>query len=403
MYLTGNLKRRPLRTVTIILTIALAISINISLSSLSSGLSYSARELIEDVGMDLIVLPRGTAPLLMELTTMDWGHRMWEEIMEIEHVEAAAPRYLSYLFVRCSDGNFTEVPVYGIMPEMEMKFTQFRIKEGFYFTSGNDSGEVRDGALLSSALLKKTGLGVGDAVVFHIPTPEGGWREFSFQITGEYTDALNEDGKEALISLTTLQVITGVREKDTISEILIKLTDERWEEDVREYLTQQFTYRDSITVYSEEEIYEEVQRIVDILDNFSLIIYLLTTTISLIIFSTIFIINLLERREELGVLNILGIPRRAIASGVLAEGILYSMAGFVLALVLSNAFMRGFSSIVQKYYWKLPEGATLFYSSLPATLYFFLLCIAIALVSTLPGALYYLKKTPVELIRGESV
>ncbi|RLF71657.1 MAG: hypothetical protein DRN55_07080, partial [Thermoplasmata archaeon] len=60
-------------------------------------------------------------------------------------------------------------------------------------------------------------------------------------------------------------------------------------------------------------------------------------------------------------------------------------------------------SIVQKYYWKLPEGATLFYSSLPATLYFFLLCIAIALVSTLPGALYYLKKTPVELIRGESV
>lgn len=403
MYLTGNLKRRPLRTATIILTIALAISINISLSSLSSGLSYSARELIEDVGMDLIVLPRGTAPLLMELTTMDWGHRMWEEIMEIEHVEAAAPRYLSYFFVRYPDGNFTEVPVYGIMPEMEKRFTQFRIKKGAYFTTGNDTAGGESGVLFSSALLKKTALDVGDVVVLYAPGPNGSWREFSFRITGEYTDALNEDGKEALIALTTLQAITGVREKDTISEILIKLEGERWKEDVREYLTREFTYRDSITVYSEEEIYEEVERIIDILDNFSLIIYILTTTISLIIFSTIFIINLLERREELGVLNILGIPRRSIAGGVLAEGITYSMAGFALAVVLSNAFMWGFSRIVQRYYWKLPEGALLFYTSLPSTLYFLLLCVAIAAASTLPGALYYLKRTPVELIRGESV
>ncbi|MCD6383702.1 MAG: ABC transporter permease [Thermoplasmata archaeon] len=403
MYFTGNIKRRPLRTFTIILTVALAISINISLSSLSTGLSISARGMIEDIGMDLLVLPKGTSPLLAEMTTMDWGRRIAEGIENVEHVIAVSPRYLNYLFVKTPGGNYTEIPVYGVIPEREENFTQFSLERGVFFKNKGDAGLDAGEVLLSRTLMEKLEVNLGGVVSFSIPLFEGRWINHTFTVSGVFTDVLHRDSKEAIIHLGALQNISGVQREDTISEILVKLDSEGARDDVKRYIEEEFEYRGTVTVYTMEDVYEDVYRFIEIIDNFSLIIYVLTTSISLVIFSTIFLINLLERREEIGVLNVLGIPRTQISLYILGEGMVYAIFGFLTAVMFSWVFMRLFSEVVQRYFWDLPHGFVLFSSSLPSLLTFLLLCLAIAFFSTLPGLVYLLKKSPVELIRGEAV
>ncbi len=224
-------RRYPLRTSIMVMAITASIAMVMILSGLSMGIRSSSRRSIEEIGVDLYVVPEDLHPLLTDLQRFDQGWSVQRELDGApDKPDRISPRLSDALFFETEE-TIGEVQIMGIEPSLESGFQQFRLVDGKWFQTGGDpireeyieTGSVKESSmtleiLLSERFMDSLKVKVGDTISL-TPSLKNNIT-FNFRVEGTYIDTLSRLSRSALIHLGELQYLKGLLEKDTLSEIV---------------------------------------------------------------------------------------------------------------------------------------------------------------------------------------
>mgnify|MGYP006284613427 CR=1 FL=1 len=413
MLLLSDPRQYPLRSSIVIMAITASIALVMILSGLSAGVRYSSRKSLEEIGVDLYVVPEDLHPLLTDLQRFDQG---WSVQRELEMSEwppdKISPRLSDALFYEI--GRETgEVQVVGIDPSLENDFNQFKLIDGNWFSTPDDpvreeyvqSGKVREGnmtleVMLSKDFMDSLRLKVGDTIIL-TPSLKSG-NGFQFRIEGTYIDSLSRLSRSAIIHLGELQYMKGLLEKDTLSEILIGYENKEESDGLVEWsATDEFPFRDIVDIMPTEEVLEDIQDFLLIIDGFAYMVIGMTLVICLIFTSTIFIITAKERSRDTAILRAIGISSLKIIRWVIIESGLFYAIGSISGLILGSISIFLLNNILESRFQSLPEGFILFRIEPTILMAIVLSALVISVASSLMPALRIVNKPPMEALRGD--
>jgi ABC-type lipoprotein release transport system permease subunit len=406
-------RKNPLRTSVVIVAITAAMALVVILSGLSVGVRYSSRKSLNDIDVDLYVVPEDLHPLLTDLQRFDQGWSVQREIGEQPGgPERISPRLVDALFYELGNEQ-GEIQVIGVSPSEESGFNQFKVVSGNWFSRTDDpvreihieNGSVNEEymtmeILLSRSFIDSTHLEVGDEIQITPSLSSNG--RFSFKIGGVYVDTLSRLSRSAIIHLGELQLLKGLLEKDTLSEILLGFDSEDRSVEIVEWSkTSDFSFRDIVDIVSREDVLEDIQDFLLIIDGFSMLVISLTLIVCLIFTSTIFMISIKEKSREVAILRAIGIPSGRIMGWIAMESLIIYGIGSILGIFSGGMIILVLNRILTDRFPILPEGFAIFRidSIILGTL--LLLSLLLSLLSTLLPIYRIMVRSPMDSLRGD--
>jgi putative ABC transport system permease protein len=344
--------------------------------SVGEGIKSSARDMIEETGVELFVVPKESHPLIQEF----FGGFYLEDGRELasamksgnSKIRAAAPELIEYVYISKPpdelDPTGEELPIVvgvstrGHLPIEEGQFGGAKIVKGskelpttgdpFYaggtYEGGTGSANFTHELLISPGLAELLNVDLGDQVYINPIALEQNtsydrWLENStwFEIKGiKYHSHESQNSKTAIMHLSELQYITGKSKNDVVSSIYIDLYDPDDAESVKNWLETDYEYSDRIEVATQEEFWSEIYELMEVFEGFSTMVITITAIVALLFIATVMMISVRERTREIGVLKAIGISNSTIFKMVLTESVILciiaSAAGLVLGIIGSG-------------------------------------------------------------------
>ena len=336
------LQRRPGRTAMMIAAVATAVALLVALQSLAAGFLAAQTAEVRERTVDAIVQPLSTRGDPSETGPQAAGihgsHAYAEELARIPGVESASPALEAFLVTRAG-GNVTQVLAQGVVPAGHLaglSATQ-RAKFDGYFTSPDEDATSRE-VVINDVLAAAAGVERGGTLAF-APSPTEEATEF--RVVGVFETPLTGTGilggvPIALFHLAELQALTDVAERDAATRIAVRFTDGARESAATSAALVETlrATRDAYQVVTKEDELEAARERAAISAGFYTAIAYVSLSVSALFVASVMIMEVQERRRDLGVLRAMGWSRASVFRGVATQALAFVLAGTLLGIAL---------------------------------------------------------------------
>ncbi len=382
MYPLKNLKRRSARTVLTIIGVTLAITLAMIMFSISEGIRESTNEIIEKSGIDLLVLPKG-GDIFIGTGEFENVKELADEIKESNaQIKGVYPVLRERMYISKGEPEkegdipkVTSMLVKGTTREANEAFETAKLIKGselptwgdpFYangtYNGGTESENFTHEIILTEPLVRYLKVDIDDQVYLspQLPVSMEDFEEWLnnttwFRIVGIRTQSYEDEGDfGATLHLSELQYITD--KKDMADTISIDLYNPKYAKDVKENLLENFEENDKISVFTQEDVREEIERFTSIYRGFSEMVAGITLLVAMLFISTIVMISVKERTREISALRAIGFSRGSIFKLVLIEALLICLIGFIIGLIFGAFGTEIINTYAQSVASGLPEG-----------------------------------------------
>jgi len=377
VYSIQSLRRRKRRLVLTVIGVALSIALTVTMLSISEGLRNSTDQLVSSTGVDLFIVPKGSDYIFF---TSDFtrGTELTDDVTDDlgDNASTVSPRYhpkreLYMVNLDGKPGKVVGARGNGVVPDLMKDIKGFTIERGRYFDVLNDTFAedhyMREGIYTPEAFVNFTGeivvnkaladeLGVRPGDTLRLSTSRGFGENVTVVVRGIYTaDFESATHRSFQLHLSELQYML-VRFDDPVSEILVNLRPEVDAGETKRSLEEDFPYSPRLTVSTDRDIYDRLDTLFQTFEGFAQLIALITIIVALLFIATVMIISVKERTREIGALRAIGFSRLSVFKLVLREGILISVAGFILGLLMGVVDVWGLNYFIKRSIEGIPEG-----------------------------------------------
>ncbi|MFO7893089.1 MAG: FtsX-like permease family protein [Longimicrobiales bacterium] len=338
------------RTRTLIMTSAVALAYALMLAGLGiadDGHYRMLREAAEAAGGDILVHGDGYWDTRASDIIIEDGPTTLELIRGIDGASTVFPRVLINGLVSTSADN-RPVMLQGIDPEVETVLHDYPddLVSGSWFED-----ERRDPLILGSRAVERLELEIGDRVVLTASDPEGEMTRALFHLTGVLETGTRE--LDEALALTTVQAARAALGRDSMLTQIGVLTGddvdhERVAADIRDAIDAQ---GNGLEVLIWEEAIPEMVGFIEIDDAFAYIYFVIIFAVVLFSITNTFLMAVMERVREFGLLNALGLKHERIGRLLLVETLLLT------GLAMTAGFIIGYAGHLAASHWGIPVAS----------------------------------------------
>lgn len=337
------------RTRTLIMTSAVALVYALMLVGIGMGDDGHERmleEAIKAAGGDVLVHREGYWDTRASDAVIEEATPVLELVREVPGVDAAIPRIIVNGLVSTSAGA-RAVMLQGIDPaaERELQNIGEDLVQGSFL-----AGESDDPLVLGARIVEKLQIEIGDRVVLTASEPDGELTRALFHLSG-----VIETGTRELDELLAYTTIEAAREAVSMEGMLTQigvLTEERDGELLAENIEAALgTNGDDLEVLSWQEAVPEMVGFIELDDAFGYIYLVIIFVVVMFSITNTFLMAVMERVREFGLLAALGLRGGRIGHLLLFETLLLT------ALAIGIGFALGFGGHLAVDHWGIPLSA----------------------------------------------
>jgi ABC-type lipoprotein release transport system permease subunit len=339
------------RTRTLIMTTAVAFSYGLCLFSMGmgdDGHQQMLDEAAQGAGGDILVHAAGYWESKSSDLVIGDGEKTLSTVEAVPGVRAAIPRMIINGLVSSSAGNRI-LFLQGIDPERELALRDLSedVKAGNYL----DVSDRDDPILLGSVIVEKLELELGDRVVLTATQPDGEVTRALFHLTGVIETGLADvDEMMGITTLVAAQKAVGAQ--GMLTQIGI-ISDPSLPSDSVAGLIRASAQVDGqgLEVLTWQEAIPEMVGFIEVDDAFLYIYLVVIFAIVAFAIANTFLMAVMERVREFGLLNALGLRGRGVAGLLLTETLLMT------ALAMSIGFVLGLCGHLAASHWGIPVAS----------------------------------------------
>jgi putative ABC transport system permease protein len=335
-----SLIRRRLRTALAVTGIAISAAMLLDMVMLSGGIEKSFAELLLAKGYQIRLTPKGTLPFDTE-ATLDRVGTIVERLRRDTAVVSAGAVLGTSLYGRKGDSLVTLVG-YGIQPEAQ---GIYQVQRGSDLTPHDSLG-----VLLSTPVAGLLEAGVGDKVsLVGRLDPQVAAAAVSRQLVvrGIVRWVYDYRGQPSIGTiLPVMQSLATGSPGDRASLLLVKVRDDAAAPAVAARLREQFP---RLEVYSVADLVRFFKQRLVYFRQLSYILATMSLIVTVLLITTLLTITVNERLGEIATLRAIGIARSTVVRQVLVEGIVLTVVGAALGIVLGLGTARYLDSILTSF------------------------------------------------------
>jgi len=270
-----------------------------------------------------------------------------ETVGRAEGVEAAIPRILVNGLLSTSAAS-SAVYLQGVRPEQEAELTDPAedLARGSFL-----SGERSDPLVLGVRLVEKLELELGDRVVLTASDPQGELVRALFHLTGILETGVRE-ADESLGYTTVEAARSAVAMEGMLTQIGVLIPEEVEADTVAARIRRALEARaDGLEVLTWREAVPEMVGFIELDDAFGYLYMAVLLVVVLFSITNTFLMAVMERVRELGLLNALGLRGRRIGRLLLME------TAYLTLLAMTVGFALGYGGHLAVSHWGISMGA----------------------------------------------
>lgn len=328
-----NLWRHRGRT----LIMASAVALSYALMLVSMGINDDAhgrmlREAARAAGGDILVHGRDYWDTRASDIVITGAGSVLHAIVEVPGVRAAVPRVLIGGLV----GTATDtrpVLLQGIRPEREVAMRDIAedLKAGTFLT-----GDERDPVVLGSRLVERLEAELGDRIVLTATQPDGEVTRALFHLTGILETGTRQ--LDEVLGYTTLEAAQrAVAMPGMVTQIGLLTERDADVAAVAARVEAALGSGDSLEVLTWQQAVPEMVGLVEIDDAFGYIYLIVIYAVVLFSITNTFLMAVMERVREFGLLNALGLRGARVGRLMLNESVLMTLLAMAIGLTLGLA------------------------------------------------------------------
>ena len=336
------------RTRTLIMTSAVAFSYGLCLFSMGmgdDGHQQMLDEAAKGAGGDILVHAEGYWESKSSDLVIHDGEEVLAAVRALPEVRAAIPRMIINGLVSSANGNRI-LFLQGIDPQRELALQDLseHLEAGSYL----DVAERADPIILGAVIVEKLELELGDRVVLTATQPDGEVTRALFHLTGVTRTGLAD--VDEVMGLTTLEAARkAVGAEGMLTQIGV-MADPALPSDSLAALIRGSLRAEGngLEVLTWQEAIPEMVGFIEVDDAFLYIYLVVIFAIVAFAIANTFLMAVMERVREFGLLNALGMRGKGVARLLLTETLLMT------ALAMSIGFILGFAGHLAASHWGIP-------------------------------------------------
>jgi putative ABC transport system permease protein len=341
-----NLWRHRTRTLT--MTSAVAFSYGLCLFSMGlgdDGHQQMLNEAAEGAGGDILVHARGYWENKSSDLVMEGANEVLSAVESTDGVRAAIPRIIINGLVSSASGN-RMLFLQGIDPQRELALRDFSedLEAGEYL----DASDRDDPIVLGAVIVEKLELDLGDRVVLTATQPDGEVTRALFHLTGVIKTGLKDvDETMGITTLAAAQEAVGAQ--GMLTQIGVMIDPGQVSDTVAARIrVASESPGNTLEVLTWQEAIPEMVGFIEVDDAFLYIYLIVIFAIVAFAIANTFLMAVMERVREFGLLNALGLRGRGVAGLLLTETLLMT------SLAMAIGFVLGFSGHLAASHWGIP-------------------------------------------------
>jgi len=335
-----NIRKKPLRSISLISIIAIFVLFLFCGTILSSSISGGVNNLSNRLGADIIVVPEGykanieSVLLKGEPSEFYLPDNSLEKIKKIEGIESATPQlYVATLSASCCS---YPVQIIGIDYDTDFlikpwlqKTLKRELKDGEVIVGNHIVGEKNskvkffDEELDIVGKLEQTGMGF-DATVF-----------------------VNMKTARKLAKASERIQKNPASEGEKISTILLKLKPNYSASEVANKIMKEYA-KDGIFAMFSKKFVNEVSSNLKVISSYIYISIAVIWIISMILLAVVFSVIVNERKKEFSILRILGTSKKKLSKIIMYESLYIGFYGSILGILVGIISVFSIIPIIQK-------------------------------------------------------
>lgn len=332
-----NLIRHRIRTALAVSGIAVAGALLLDMTLLSGGMERSFGNMLLSRGFQIRLSPKGTLPFDTEATIPD-ASQLLAAIRADEDVALAGPVVGSPVHLRIGDTLRTVVG-YGIDPEAQ---GLYQLDQGKDLITGDTAG-----VLLGTHLANRGGWQIGDTITLLgrlDPQTAVAGSEQRVVVRGVVTFLYDARGQLSLAAdYRLVQQLSRLAGADVASMIMVKAQDDSLVDGVAERIAARHR---TVEVNSVAALVRHFRARMVYFRQLSFVLATISLIVSGLLVGTILTIAVNERLGEIAVLRAIGVARSRVVRLVVAEGLVLTVAGASVGIVLGLLTARRLDAIL---------------------------------------------------------
>jgi putative ABC transport system permease protein len=337
-----TLTRHRARTLLAVLGVAVSAALLLDMVMLATGMRDSFSELLLTSGFQLRITPKGTLPFDTEATI--------ERASEIMTALRADPRIDRASAI--AGGQLYVVRTPNHSPNDRPLLTAFalgvdpRVQGDYELLHGADI-VTRDRLVVSEKFLRAAGVQIGDSIdIASSYDPQlrayGGRRRVIVSGTARFYFASTGEPMVA-VPLGELQAMQGAAGHDRVAAFMARVRPGADVERVRRDIERRVP---RVTGVSTETALVQVEQRLSYFRQLAFILGAVSLAIGFLLVATLVTVSVNERVGDIAVLRAIGVSRRHVVEQIVAEGLVLSVTGSALGLVLGVVTARYLNTIL---------------------------------------------------------
>jgi putative ABC transport system permease protein len=335
-----SLGRRRLRTVLAVLGISISAAMLLDMVMLSGGIETSFAELLLVKGYQIRLTPRGTLPFDTEATLAGAKHTV-ETLRRDPAIESAGAVLGTSLYGRRADSLVTLFG-YGIQPEAQ---GIYQLQRGSDLSPGDTAGVLLS---VPAARLLKADLGDTVTLVSGLdPQVATGAVSRRLVVRGFVRWVYDYRGQPSVGTVLPVMqtMVYGLRD-DRASLLLVKARTDSAAPGLARRLREEFP---RLQVYSVADLVSFFKQRLVYFRQLSYILGSMSLIVTVLLITTLLTITVNERLGEIATLRAIGVRRSTIVRQVLIEGMVLTLIGSTLGILLGVGTARYLDSILTSF------------------------------------------------------
>jgi ABC-type lipoprotein release transport system permease subunit len=336
------------RTRTLIMTSAVAFSYGLCLFSMGigdDGHQQMLDQAVEGAGGDVLVHADGYWDSKSGDLVIQEGGAIVSAVQEVPGVDAAIPRMIINGLVSSASGT-RPLLLQGIDTDREPALRDFAedVDYGAYLTSSDRD----DPLILGVVIVEKLDLELGDRVVLTATQPDGEITRALFHLTGIIETGFQE--VDEMVGLTTLEAAqNAVAAGGMLTQVGVVMDEGLVSDTVAARIRSALGSRGGdLEVLTWQEAVPDMVGFIEVDDAFLYIYLVVIFAIVAFAIANTFLMAVMERVREFGLLNALGLRGRGVAGVLLTETFLMT------ALAMAIGFILGYAGHLAASHWGIP-------------------------------------------------
>ncbi len=340
-----NLWRHRTRTLIMGSAVALAYALMlVGISINDDGHQRMAREAAKAAGGDVLVHGAGYWDSRASDIIIEDGPNVLSLVRSVEGVQTALPRILISGLVSTSADN-RPILLQGIDPETERVLHDYHedLVGGTYFV-----GEQSDPLILGARAVERLEAEIGDRIVLTTSGPDGEMTRALFHLSGILEMGTRE--LDESLGLTTIAAARRALGHETmLTQIGVLTTQAADHDQVASAIRSSVDAVDpGMEVLPWETAIPEMVGLIEIDDAFGYIYFAIIFAVVLFSITNTFLMAVMERVREFGLLNALGLRDVRIGQLLLVESVLMTL------LAMGAGFLVGLAGHLAAAHWGIP-------------------------------------------------